>query len=515
MFKNKTKTLNSENSLIMAKLNTVNLIFGFKVSYLRQKRGLSFQQLREKTGMSLSYLHDIEKGKKYPKTDKIMALAKALGVDYDYLVSLHGSKKLQPVIDLFNSDFIKVFPMEMFGLSLTQLLELFINAPDKTTAFVNTIIKIIRNYHLRGEDFYKAALRSFQDLNDNYFEDIEQAVQTFKKELQFTSQNIPTTKVLTNILKERFDISVDRTILPKKKELQEIRSYFVKKDRQLLLNDNLSSAQENFLIAKEIGFQYLKIKKRPYETRMLDMNSFDKLLNNFYASYFSVAFLMDEREIIKDIKNIASWIKWDSEAYLSLLDKYDVTPEMLQQRLINIFPKHFGIKDIFFLRMYGGADLRTYNMTKEVHLSQLHHLHANRLSEHYCRRWVSINLIRRMKAMYSPKQTDKIVADAQISLHWKTKEEYLSLCMAKPDKENPKESISVTIGLLITDELRRLLRFLNDPELRRANVNNTCERCEIADCMARAAPPIEIERENEKEEVKELLRGLKKGGKLR
>ena len=495
----------------MAKLNTVNLIFGFKVSYLRQKKGLSFQQLREKTGISLSYLHDIEKGKKYPKTDKIFALAEALGVNYDYLVSLQGSKKLQPVIDLFNSDFLKVFPLEMFGLSLSQILELFVNKPNHVTAFVNTIIKIVRNYHLSGEDFYQVALRSYQDLNDNYFENIEEAVQNLKKELKMTRQVALTTRVLSRILKEQFDVTVDKEMLTKKEELQNIRSYFIKREKRLLLNDNLSSAQENFLLAKEIGFQYLKYKKRPYETRMIEVDSFDKLLNNFYASYFSVAFLMDEKEIIKDIKNMANWQKWDSQRYLSLLDKYDVTPEMLQQRLINILPKHFGIKDLFFLRMYGGADLRTYNMTKEVHLSQLHHLHANRLSEHYCRRWLSINLIRRMKASQNTRKSLKPIADAQISLHWKTKEEYLSLCITKPDKENPKESIGVTIGLLITDELRRLMRFLNDPDLRHAVVNNTCERCDIADCMARTAPPIEIEQENDREEVKKILRNLKKG----
>ena len=80
--------------------DSVRLILGLKVKSLRQEKGLSYQQLAEQTGMSLSYVHDIETGKKFPKADKILSLAKILGVDYDYLVSLRANKKLQPIIDL-------------------------------------------------------------------------------------------------------------------------------------------------------------------------------------------------------------------------------------------------------------------------------------------------------------------------------------------------------------------------------------------------------------------------------
>ena len=56
----------------MKELDTVKLIFGLKVHYLRQQQGLSYQQLSEITGLAISYLHNIEKGKKYPKADKII-----------------------------------------------------------------------------------------------------------------------------------------------------------------------------------------------------------------------------------------------------------------------------------------------------------------------------------------------------------------------------------------------------------------------------------------------------------
>ena len=153
--------------------DSIRLIFGLKIKALRQSKGLSYQQLADKAGLSISYVHDIETGKKFPKADKIIALAKTLGVDYDYLVSLRGSKKLQPIIDLISSDFLNAVPWEHFGLAPANLLDLFSNAPDKVTAFISTILKISRRYQLSKEGFYNSALRSYQDLHDNYFEEIK------------------------------------------------------------------------------------------------------------------------------------------------------------------------------------------------------------------------------------------------------------------------------------------------------------------------------------------------------
>ena len=120
----------------------VKLIFGLKVQDLRQRAALSYQQLSDRTGLAISYLHGIEKGKKYPKADKILVLADALDTNYDYLVSLEPNKRLRPVIELLRSDFLKVFPLETFGISTTKLLELLVQAPERVNAFIGTIIKI-------------------------------------------------------------------------------------------------------------------------------------------------------------------------------------------------------------------------------------------------------------------------------------------------------------------------------------------------------------------------------------
>ena len=59
----------------------VKIIFGLKIRQLRLDKKLSLSEVAEKSGLSISYLNEIEKGKKYPKTEKIMALSDALNIE--------------------------------------------------------------------------------------------------------------------------------------------------------------------------------------------------------------------------------------------------------------------------------------------------------------------------------------------------------------------------------------------------------------------------------------------------
>ena len=496
---------------MLSEADIVKLIFGLKVQLLRRENDLSYQQMKERTGMALSYLHNIEKGKKYPKAEKILALAKALDTDYNYLVSLEADRKLQPIIDLLQSDFLKIFPLESFGVNPPKLIELLSHTPDKINAFVSTVVKIIRNYHLGGEDFYQAALRSYQDLNENYFGKIEKEVRQFKAQNKLEVEVNWSSRKLEKLLKKKYGIEIDRTALPQSPALHEVRSYYSPGKRTLYITDKLSSAQENFLLAKELAFQFLDMEDRPYETRMVDIDSFEKLVNNFRASYFSVALLLDEQAMINEINNMSTWIKWEPHSFLSLLDKYNVTAEMLIQRLANVLPQHFGIKDLFFLRFITEPEMQKFEMTKEMHLSRLHDPHANQLDEHYCRRWISISLIRELKARQSIGQQDNPIVGAQVSNYWGTSNSYFCISLAKPDFENASHSNSITIGLLVNEKLRSLFPFLNDPKIKSKDVHTTCERCPIVDCGARAAAPLALRRAREREAVKRELEVLSKG----
>jgi len=483
---------------------SIRLIFGLKMKALRQEKGLSYQQLAEKTSMSLSYVHDIETGKKFPKADKILSLAKVFGVDYDYLVSLRASKKLQPIIDLINSDFINAVPWEHFGLTPASLLDLFSNTPDKVTAFISTLLKISRSYQLSKESFYNAALRSYQDLHDNYFEEIEDAVRRFRKEYKWKDTSFVEIDTMEAAL-QKMQIQVNRRQMSGMDALQSIRSFYAVSNKTLFINKGLSNAQENFLLAREIAFQYLNVTERSYETIIQHSDSFDILLNNFKASYFAVALLMPEDKAVEDIKRIVVQPKWNDKAWVDLFSRYNVTPEMMMQRLTNILPNHFSIDHLFFLRLSGDPIKNEFEITKELHLSQVHNPYANATHEHYCRRWVAINSINHVAELVAKKKYRQPYVEAQISQYWHTHNRYLCISISKPAAKGSSEIVSVTIGLMIDQKLLQTMPFINDTAIPVKTVHTTCERCGIMDCKERAAEPVEIIKQQQQEKIAKAL----------
>lgn len=479
---------------------SIRMILGFKLKYLRVQRGYSLEELADRSGLSRAYIHDIERGRRYPKPDKINALANALSVSYDYMVSLKADKRIQPVIDLLDSPWMREFPLEEFGLKPDKLFELFTIVPDKVNALVSTIVKITRNYQLKRENLYLAALRSYQDLHDNYFPGLEKAARTVAKTHDL---HRPGVQELEGVLSATHGIRVDREALSRKPALRELRSFFSPGQQVLYLRKDLSPAQERFLLARELGFQHLQPPVRPFETRVLEADSFELLLQNFEASYFAAALLMPEEELLAEVRQWADQSKWQPEYLPGLLRAYDVTPEMLFQRLTNLLPHHLGLRDLFFIRLSADAEARRIRMTKELHLSRLHNPYANELDETYCRRWVSVTT---MQALAGGAGSPR--ADAQISDYWQTDNAYLVLSIAQANAQGQRSYSSVSIGMLVNARLRQTFRFLDDPALPTRLVHTTCERCGITDCNERAAPPLRLQDQQAAEARREAMEDL-------
>ena len=162
----------------------IKLIFGLKLKQIRTDRNLSLFGLSKLSGLSKSYLNEIEKGKKYPKPDKIAILSEKLDVPYDQFVSLKLDKNLAPIGDILKSKILKEIPLDLFGIKESNLIEIIANAPAKVNAFISTIIEIAQHYSFSKESFYLASVRSFQEANNNYFEDLEQSVIKFAEAYQ-------------------------------------------------------------------------------------------------------------------------------------------------------------------------------------------------------------------------------------------------------------------------------------------------------------------------------------------
>lgn len=475
------------------------LILGFKIRHLRTQRGTSYQELAKKTGLSVSYLNDIEKGKKYPKPDKIRALAEAFQLNYDDLISMKADKRLLPVVDLLNSGFFRYFPSEEFGFNTEKLIDFFSNAPDRISAFISTILKMVRSYQIEKEHFFRIALRSYQDMHDNFFPEIETSAERFREESLTSGSSL---RSLLSILKGSFGIVIDEEGLSNNRKLQGFRSFFSNANKKLYLNGNLTDEQKRFLVAKEIGFQWLELEERSFETNLNSEASFEKLLNNFKASYFGACLLMPANDLVGDIEQISLETTWNPVSWSKLVQKYEVSPETFLQRLTNILPQYFGIDDLFFIRLDNTRGLVNYRITKELHLSGLHQPYQNQLSEHLCHRWVSISSIKNLHG----KKGDFFI-DAQISEYWQTENSYFCLSIAQPNRFDNKNGSSVTLGLAFNEKLKGTFNFMKDPVLRKRTVHTTCEQCAISDCEHRVAPPSYLERkENEIKLAEELLK---------
>ncbi|MCC2547026.1 helix-turn-helix domain-containing protein [Hymenobacter sp. BT175] len=486
----------------------VRLIFGLKLRELRQERGFTPAELARACDVSVSYLNEIEKGKKYPKADKILGLSKVLGVTYDQLTSLTLSRKLEPISELLQSNLLKEFPMDMFGLDPIRIVELIADAPAKMNAFISTLFEIARNYEMRQEHFFLAALRSYQEMHDNYFEELEQDVRTFTVEQKLTATAPFDTAQLARVLTDKYGYTVDRETLGQHPTLSRLRSVFQPKSRRLLLRPGLTTAQEAFVLGREVAFNYLRLKERPYVNATFPVRSFDEVLNNFKASYFAVALLMEEESLVRDLQKLFANKKWDPALLLGLMTKYDVSPEMFMQRLTNLLPRHFGLQSLFFLRFDQNMAAGPYVLTKELHLSRLHNPHGNELNEHYCRRWISLRLIAELRQQTT--EAPNTAIGAQRSHYFGTDDEYLCLTLARAGTAT-EPAVSVTVGLLCDDNLRQKVRFIDDVSIPLKVVNETCERCPIPDCEVRSAPPVEIERQQRRKELEASVAALVNG----
>ena len=96
---------------MIAKSQNQRIILGLKVRQLRQQKNITFKELKEQTGMSVSYLNEIERGKKYPKDDKIKLLADALGEEVAVLISPDLQGNLIPIGELLQSNFLSELPL--------------------------------------------------------------------------------------------------------------------------------------------------------------------------------------------------------------------------------------------------------------------------------------------------------------------------------------------------------------------------------------------------------------------
>ncbi|MFC0604369.1 helix-turn-helix domain-containing protein [Winogradskyella pulchriflava] len=483
----------------------IKLIFGLKLKQIRVDRELSLFGLSKLSGLSKSYLNEIEKGKKYPKPDKIAALSEHLDVPYDEMVSLKLDKNLAPIGEILQSKLLKEIPLELFGIQESTMIDIISNAPSKVTAFISTIIEIAKNYSFSKESFYLASLRSFQEANNNYFDDLEQSVIAFAKTYQVDLTQPLKSNELEEILVEEYNYTINTSELASHTELDNLRSVFVPKTKTLLLAKNIDDAQKTFIYAKEIAYNYLKITERLYTFSWIKFENFDQVLNNFYASYFAGALIIPKERLVTDLKSLFSKKSFKARDFERIINNYNASPESIYQRLTNVLPKHFNLKSLFFLRFSHQKGSSHFKLNKELHLFKQQSPHANETEEHYCRRWVSLKVLDQISNSNKPHEFD-----FQISNYPEEDKSYLVLSSATADPFKSNSFRSVSIGIKINTQFRRKINFAESKSIPNKKVGVTCERCTISDCNERVVPPIIISSQQKDENIANVVRQIQK-----
>lgn len=484
------------------------IIFGLKVKQLRLAQGKSFADLASQTSMSVSYLNEIEKGKKFPKDDKVATLAAALETTVDALSSDGLGGNLEPVERLLQSNFLNDLPLDLFGIELNKVAEIIANAPARVGAFISTLLELSRTYSVYEENFYFGALRSYLELHHNYFQELEDAVDEFCQRYELSPERPLAPRLLSQLLESHFKYTVLPDGLNNEPDLQALRSVFLADPKRLFLSGQLKSQQQAFQYGKELAFNALKIKERAATGSLLRVRSFEEVLNHSKATYFSVALLLPLQPFLADLKQFFALPTWDATALVAIQQKYNATPEMFYHRLTNVIPQFLGMPKLFFLRFLHDPKQGSFTIDKELHLAKRHHPHGNALNEHYCRRWVSLSLLQELHDQQQAGKEPGSVFSVQRSRYYGTEDEYLCITLARPGYPSPKYNVSLTLGLLINKDVRNAINWLDDPNIPFREVNTTCERCPIADCKERAAEPSVVLKQEKYKRIQAALKRL-------
>lgn len=490
-------------------MDLINIIFGMKVRRARTAAGMTLTEFAERCDLSPSYVTEIEKGRKYPKADKIVRMANALDKPYDDLVAITLEPSLNYLETALSSPLLQEFPFEEFGLELGDLVNLLTRVPAKASALLHAMLEIGRQYNLQEEHFLRAALRSYQELHENYFQEIEDAAHEFSQEYGLLdSVPVPLQKLQT-IIEDRFNFELDAERLAADDRLASYRSVYVEgRQPQLLLNSRLYANQIKFLLAREMGYQHLGLQDRAHTSAPDQVDSFQQVYNDFRASYFAGAVLMPRAAMIDDLQDLFRQEVWRPEHLLAMLNHYDVTPEMLMYRFSELIPQFFGIR-LHFLRFHGHED--RYRLVKQLNMSRLLLPSGIALNEHFCRRWLTVRLLRELQSEPNREAYyEEPHVGAQRSELYDSGDRFLCLGLARPLVLSPTVLSSVVVGFRMNNDLQRDVSFANDPAIPSVIINETCQRCPLTpeQCSVRAVPPTVLQEERKRERRRDALQRL-------
>jgi hypothetical protein len=472
--------------MVLLKQDILKLVFGIKLRGFRLDKGLSLKDLSLQAGLSPSYLNEIEKGKKYPKNEKIALLARALDEKTEDLTSLELKRDLEVVQNLLDDKFLTSVPFDLFGIPSSTIFELLAERPQKLQSFTRTIIEIARTHNININDFLGALLRSYINMHENYFPVLVEASNEVARKYNINWNQPPAElkNQLTSCLKN-LGVHVDETIFEEiSADLGEL-TYFITKNKKFFISSKLSDKEKNYILAREIGYQHLKLKERNATSLTNKFETFTHLLNYFSASYFAANLIIPEKEIVTDLKHFFSQAKWDADTLNTLINKYSGPNEIFFHRMLQVLPKHFGIKQLFFLHNIYDRTTNKNEILHELHLAKPHvpHRMVGNL-EHSCSLW----LVHRLAKKHLASEHAEVGIQLSNLLDVSGKEnQYLVIGASLQRELSPNTIESFCIGIDVTEQVKSTIAWSNSTDVPIFAIGETCERC-LNVCSERRVP---------------------------
>jgi len=445
----------------------VRFIFGLKLKQLRAENNYSLSQLSALTNISKSYLNEIEKGKKYPKPEKIGYLAKALNTSYDNLVSLQLGKQLAPISALVKSDILNELPLEFFGISANDLLVILASAPIQFSAFVDALIRIGREHDFKVERLYFSVLRSFQEMNNNYFSELETAAKKLRKKLHLDAQLTQIEEKLITLLETDYGYHINLDGFKDKPKLANLRYLLISSPSPtLLINKKLTSTQITFILSREVSFNLLKVKKRPHTSSWIETKSFEHVLNNFRSYYMASALLLDERSFTKGLVGFTKKPEFKPEEVVTLIESTHVSPEVFMLRITNLVPRYFRYSNLFFTRYNHSLNDDTFTLSKALNGAGLSQSDSNHLEDKACQRWVAIDNLTRLKKIQEEEKKDPTFCSIHKVKFEGYEDEYLIISMTLAVAPGNNLNCTISVGFLMDNRFMAQTKFAHDPNIK-------------------------------------------------
>jgi hypothetical protein len=117
-------------------------------------------------------------------------------------------------------------------------------------------------------------------------------------------------------------------------------------------------------------------------------------------------------------------------------------------------------------------------------------------------------MLQDLQSMQIKQNYTGILAGVQRSRFDGSDDEYLCFTIARPAHPTPDTNISVSLGILVTPELKKKIKFWNDVAIPVKAVSQTCERCPIVDCAERVASPTVVEEKKRQKRLEAALERL-------